>query len=168
MPTLIETAGAANANTYCSLATADAYFEDLRLHDAAWASASDDDKETALIWATQILDENCNWNGKIGSDTQRLRWPRSYIYTPDGISVDSDIIPEFLQHAAAEFAFHLLQEDRTLESNRDLKGFEKLKVGPIYMQIDQYTSKPVMPPSVWSKLKFYCTKYGSNKTLVRM
>lgn len=166
--TLIATAGADNANTYCDLAAADAYFSDLRLHDAEWASASIEDRSTALAWATRLLDEICNWKGVLATETQALRWPRSHVYDPDANLVDNTIIPAWLAHATAEFAFRLLQEDRTAESGRDLIGFEKLKVGPIYMQIDKYTCKPVLPPAVWSMVRFYATRYGKMKTLVRM
>jgi hypothetical protein len=167
---LIDTAGAQDANTYCSLDDANEYFENIRLHDAGWTTAAEEDRNSALAWATMLLDQMCNWHGRIASDTQALRWPRNYVRTPDGKLISSLIIPDWLKLATAEFAFFLLIEDRTVEAGRDAAGISALTVGPISLKFspESQREKVVMAPSVWAMVRFYCTRYGKNKTLVRV
>ena len=168
MATLIDTAGATDANTYCSVADADTYLEEFRGHTSDWSSATDGDKGIALLWATILIDQKCNWKGQKVTDTQALRWPRSFIYDQDGYSTDNTTIPTWLARATAEYAFFLLQEDLTVETNRDLVGISELKAGPIELKIDRIAKKASLPPSVWAMVSFYASRYGRSKTLVRM
>jgi hypothetical protein len=102
------------------------------------------------------------------SETQALRWPRTFAYDIDGIEVDSATIPQFLKNATAEFAFYLLSNDLTADDTRDLMGFEELKVGPISLKVDSITKKPVLPRSVATLIRRY-TRYGrSAKRLERL
>lgn len=168
--TLIETAGAASANTYITLTDADTYFADYRLHVSTWASAATANRNTALAWATRLLDEMCNWFGSKASTEQALAWPRAFVYTPDGDRIEDTEIPQWLKFATAEMAYFLLSEDRTLEAGRDSVGIKAMQVGPIEIDFDSAYSrtKSVMPPSVWSMVRSYCVRRGrGGKTLVR-
>jgi hypothetical protein len=146
---------------------ADIYHEK-HLYASDWTSASDDNKEIALMWATRLLDESVRWNGRAIADTQTLAWPRSYVYTIEGVALASDATPQFLKDATAEFARCLIAENRTLETNRDLIGFKELKVGDLELKVDSFKGKPLIPPSVWSIVRPYGSKTGKKKTLVRM
>lgn len=81
MPTLIATAGAADANSFVTVAAADTYL-DGRLAVTAWTGATADDKARALISATATLD-TLAYVGKRTTDTQALAWPRTYALRPD-------------------------------------------------------------------------------------
>jgi len=165
---VVETgAGLSTANAYCTVDEADLYHEK-HLYASDWTSATDDNKEIALMWATRLLDENVRWNGRVMSDDQALAWPRSQVYTIEGYSVASNTVPQFLKNATAEFARNLISEDRTLETNRDLMGFKELKVGDLQLTVDTYKGKPLIPPSVWSIIRSYGSKAGKKKTLVRI
>jgi hypothetical protein len=167
-PTLVATAGASNANTYCTLAEAETYM-DSRLHVDAWDEAVSDDKNKGLLWATSLLDDLVTWYGWKSTTGQALRWPRTGVYNIDGESISSLQIPQFLKDATAEFAFQLLSEDRTLETNRDLMGFESMTVGPLSLKIDPNTKKPILPMSVQNMIRNYTPAYNKEaKTLVRM
>ena len=167
-PTLVATAGASNANTYATLVQAAAYI-DARLHVGNWTNATSDDKNKGLLWATSLLDDLVTWYGWKSTTGQALRWPRTGVYDMDGQSISSTAIPQFLIDATAEFAFQLLAEDRTLETNRDLMGFESLKVGPLFMKVDPNTKKPILPTSVQNIIRYYTPSSGKqNKTLVRL
>lgn len=166
-PTLIATAAASDANTYSTLVEANTYIS-ARLHVANWDDETPDNKNKALLWATSLLDDLCNWLGLKGGTTQALRWPRTSVWDIDGQSVTSTAIPQFLKDATSEFALHLLDEDRTLETNRDMMGFEEMTVGPLSMKIDRYTKKPVLPASVQTIIRDYCASSRSAKTLIRM
>lgn len=167
-PPLVQTAGASDANTYATLAQANTYM-DSRLHVENWTNAVPDDKNKGLLWATSLLDDLVTWYGRKSGTTQALRWPRTGVYDIDGDSISSTEIPSFLIDATAEFAFQLLAEDRTLETNRDLMGFESLKVGPLSMKVDPNTKKPVLPTSVQNMIRNYTPSSGrQEKTLVRL
>ena len=167
MATLVlETgAGLTNSNSYCDLAGGNTY-HDNRLHVTDWTNASDADKETALVWATNLLDDMIAWNGTIANDDQALRWPRDGIIDLDGNTVDDDIIPDFLRESTAEFSRLLIASDRFADS--DTAGFKELKVGPIELVMDKYSASPKLPVSVWYMLKSYGSlNNGSNRELMR-
>jgi hypothetical protein len=166
---LVDTAGSAGANTYCSVESANAYFE-TRLHKDIWANAGAGDKGAALVWATRLLDEQVRWKGFQAFEDGALRWPRSFVFDPEDNELDHDAIPQWLKNATAEYAMHLLAADRTLETNRDFTGFKSVQVDVIKIAVNTYdtnAAKPVLPQSVWSMVKFYGSYYGRTKTLVR-
>ena len=158
-------------NTYATLNEAEDYIE-ARLHTDNWDDAIDNDREAALLMATALLDRLCNWDGDKASDTQALRWPRSFVYTPDGDTVDSATIPQFLKDATAEFALHLLGSDLTETISRDLEGFKQIEVGSLNLVLDTEGGaykKAIMPDSVWIIVRSYCSRMGSgSKILVRV
>jgi hypothetical protein len=109
-----------------------------------------------------------SWEGTIVYTTGALRWPRYDVYHEDGYQITQTAIPQFLKDATAEFAYHLLQEDRTLETNRDSIGYEMIQIGDLKLKVDKFTHKPIMPPSVWMIIRDYGTRAGRSVTLERM
>ena len=163
--TLIATAGSATANTYSTLAEAETYFEG-RLYTTNWDADTDPDKNKALVWATRLLDQLMEWDGSYMTSTQALRWPRGGVTTPDGVWLNSDVIPDFLQQATAEFAACLLDENRT--SDPDTLGFQEMAISSLELKIDKSDRKSVIPTVVWNIIKFYGVKLSNKgKTLVR-
>ena len=82
--TIDATAGDANANSYLTLADAQAIVDGM-VEDAdvtAWGSATDDQKNRALYTATQRLDRE-RFLGARATDTQALQWPRTGVRKPD-------------------------------------------------------------------------------------
>lgn len=150
---LVETSGASNANSYASLAEADDYHDGIPATNTIdWTGATDENKEDALMWATRLLDSWVTWHG-IKADTaktdgipdQRLEWPRENVQGPNGEDLDSDLIPQFLKEAAAEFARQLLIKDLTKEP---LRGFNRIRAGDITIDFDTVRSKRVLLKSV--------------------
>lgn len=161
--TLIATAGAADANTYCTLAEADVYFTK-RLHKTSWEEASSGDKNMALAWASSILDNEMNWHGwTMYPDVQALRWPRSGAVTPDGRSVTSVAIPQFLKNATAEFAMQLIADDRMADN--DMLGIKQIAVSSIQITRDKYDQRPLIPQAVWQMVRPYGTRYSSTSSV---
>lgn len=81
---IVATPGAADANSYLTLAAAQAIIDGF-VQDAdvtAWASATTDQKNRALFTATQRLDRE-RYLGARATDTQALQWPRTGVRKPD-------------------------------------------------------------------------------------
>ena len=156
--TLVATPGADDANTYCTLAEAEAYHE-TRLHNDDWVSASSSNKNKALAWATRLLDDLIEWNGSKTDVYQPLRFPRYNLVDTDGQILDSSTIPQFLKNATAEYAMHLIIGDRVKET--DLKGYQSIKVASIRITPDKYDNPAFIPPSVWEMIKDYGVRKNS-------
>ncbi len=154
MATLIATAGAANANSYCTLVEADSYHE-THLYASTWTDASDDDKVIALIWATRVLDQVCDWGGEKASSSQALRWPRGGVYDQDNIAISVSIIPTWLKNATAEYARLLLSKDRLQEMDDALNGLKRASVGSLSVEFDSSSQITVLPISVQNMISHY-------------
>lgn len=98
MLTVEDGTGLANADSYLSLAEADAYFASYVSEAAneAWASTSDDEREVALRVATRDLDllYGSRYLGSPVTTTQALLFPR----------IAPGPLPSRLKHATAELA----------------------------------------------------------------
>lgn len=165
--TVVVDAGAANANSYCSVAEGTTYHTG-RLHNDDWADAGSSDKSAAVVWATRLLDDHILWDGLRVGGTQILEWPRAGLFDPGGYSIETGSIPQFLKNATAEFARWLIAEDRTLETNRDLIGFDEMEIGTLKLKTNPNKTRPAVPPSVMSIISHYGHLKGRKKTLVRI
>jgi hypothetical protein len=81
---IVATPGAANANSYLTLAEAQAIIDGF-VQDADvqhWGSGNTDSRNRALFTATQRLDRE-RFLGARATDTQSLQWPRTGVRKPD-------------------------------------------------------------------------------------
>lgn len=137
--TIDATIGGAAANSYLTLAAAQAIIDGLVEDDdvTAWASATTDQKNRALYTATQRLDRE-RFLGARATDTQALQWPRTGVRKPDTyintyavgfpFRITTDYytdteIPDRIQYAQVVLAVYL-------NNNRDgmgLSGIEDYK-----------------------------------------
>jgi hypothetical protein len=156
--TIIATAGAANANAYCTVVEADAVIDDLPLAAVrlVWTAATTDDKTRSILYATKLIDRAFTFVGARATATQALEWPR-YVYGAyygwsDGsvaqFYVDSTTIPDRLKQATAEYARQLLVTERTADpSTEAASGIKRLKADVIEIEYQSGTivtmSKPV-------------------------
>ena len=131
--TIIATEGAANANSYLTVAEADSYLE-AHLDASFWAALDDEAKKAALISATRELDLLI-YAGRKSTQSQSLQWPRLGIVDRDGYTVTG--VPKLLKDAACEQVIYELTEDENLASDFDLKNLESVEVGPL-----KYKMKP--------------------------
>ena len=166
MPTLVaeDGTGLATSNSYCTLDEADTYHEG-RLHVSTWTSAGDDDKETALIWATRLLDELVVWDGLKYTEDQALLWPRDGCLDRGGYEILTSVVPQFVKDATAELARYLIGADRTAEN--DTRGFKYLRAGTLEMEISKYDRAGVLPDSVWNIVRFCATKAAAQTRFLK-
>lgn len=138
------TVGGANANSYATVAEADAYADTLSFR-TAWPATgtSDAAKEGALQQAARLLDTRV-WKGKKASSAQALAWPRYGVVDRDGYTLASDSIPAKVKQAQCELAVQLLAGDRT---SQDALQATRVKVGPIESEYS-VGAQPQIIPSV--------------------
>ena len=106
MATLNATAGAGDANAYATRAQAAAIFED-RPGSSAWAAATDEHQDAALIEATAEVEQRFTWRGEAASTTQGLAFPRTGLTRGD-VEVAADNIPTELVLGVSLYADFIL------------------------------------------------------------
>lgn len=145
---LNATIGSPDANSYVTVAEANAYFSD-RVHSSAWDDF--DDKASALVTASQMLDWYVRWKGYKSTSEQSMGWPRINVVRKDGTEVPSDIILPEVKVAAYELALSSLEADRTADD--PMAGIEQIKAGSLMVKADNgdadSTAADVIPEKVW-------------------
>lgn len=148
---LDATPGGANANSYLTVAEANAYMES-RLFTTGWpatdAGADLDTKERALKWATRTIDANVCFVGAASTSTQALKWPRTGMLDKNGFAIPSDVVPQDLKNATAELALRLIRSDLTLGSEVGVQGITKIKAGPVELQFKDEITLEAVPDGV--------------------
>lgn len=128
---LIDTAGAANANTYSSLAFARSFHES-RVHNSDWFEKfTQEQLAAALIEATRRIDLY-NYKGQPTTRTQFLKFPRQNMYV-DGGYADRLTVPVQVQYATAQLALDYLRKDvgaRSAQATASVSGqIQSFKAG---------------------------------------
>ena len=82
--TIDATAGGANANSYITLAEADAFVEAMinSTDVSKWSTGTDDNRNRSLAAAAERLDRE-RFLGARATDTQARQWPRTGVRKPD-------------------------------------------------------------------------------------
>lgn len=109
---LITTPGATDANSYISLADADAYFDD-RYGSASdrWAALTDPVKEGLLRQSTKKINK-IGYVGAKWSNNQSLQFPRSQRHSTLSTDASGDlIVPIDVQDATCECSLWLIVTD---------------------------------------------------------
>jgi hypothetical protein len=157
-PTIVATAGAADANSYLTVAAADSIADGM-VGTLAWSSASADNKAKALVTATNGL-ETLSWIGSRATTTQALAWPRADASCGDK-TPSTTTIPREVELATFDLANALLSDPTLLRNspttsalvtgvpNRDLK---RLKLDVMELEwntnVGNSTTKAVTPLTV--------------------
>lgn len=152
--TLDATPAGSAANSYCTVAEADAYFN-TSFNRPVWGATSTPNKEIALIEAVRLLDSQVKWYGYLATNTQVLRWPRAYVPSPDSYpshrsNMDSGLggpyaIPQPVKELACELAYHILSNLGYSSSENDLT---RIKVGPILLDFSEKVKNQGFPQVV--------------------
>ena len=150
--TIDATVGGASSNSFLTLAAAELLIHSRPFHSAWDDITVDDQKESALIHATRILNRY-RWQGIIASTAQMLAFPRSSLYDYDGREYAADAIPAWLEEATAELAFIMATEDRL--SDTGTEGFSEIKVASIEVKVDKYDRPDDVPDRVLDIIKPY-------------
>ena len=143
---IVATPGAVNANSYLTLAEAQAIIDGMVL-DAdvtAWGTATTDNKNRALYSAAQRLDRE-RFLGARATDTQSMQWPRTGVRKPDTyintyavgfpFRITTDYftdteIPTQIQYAQAVLAAFLHNNTDALGLS-GLEDYKNVKIGSL-------------------------------------
>jgi len=129
----------------------------------AWASATTDAKNRALVTATQRLDRE-RFLGARTDDTQALQWPRSGVRKPDTYIntyavgfpfritedyFDDDEIPDQVKRSQVELAVYLNNNVDGIGLS-GLEDYKSVTIGPISVVTNNYGAVGVdkIPPMV--------------------
>lgn len=137
MAIIAETgAGLASAESYASVAEANAYFAARK--NAAWDAADVvDQKEPALRQAAQYLDVQYRFKGARLSLDQALSWPRSGV-SFDGYILRSDAVPRQIKDACCELAVRAITG--SLLADTAAQYVASVAVGPIHRTMSAPTN----------------------------
>ena len=134
-------------NSYVSVEDADAYWA-IR-GDDDWDSASDEEKESALVRATTYIDYNYEFVG-YHKDGANLAFPRHGCYHISGNFrckyVDSNTTPVEVKEACYELGLEALGGD--LVANSTGRRLKKEKVGDLEQEYFQGQSEETFYPRV--------------------
>lgn len=133
MATVIATVGAADANSYVTLAEADAYFAD-SFGRSAWGIAAQGDREVCIITASRYLDQYMTWMGEKASSIQAMEWPRMGTYDKTGRSYPNDIIPGPVRFATFELAYYILDNGGLSFASQSI---DRVKVGSVDVEFSE-------------------------------
>jgi hypothetical protein len=145
------TIGGLAPNSYITEAAANAYFD---LHFTPNPFLKAQNPRVLLTHSTRLLDFYMDWDGVRFQDEtlQSLDWPRYQV-----LDVLSDIIPQRVKDAVCELSSYLA----TNGVSTDLAEVNKIRVGPITLDLDSDGSGFLLPPQVTRMLNHL----GSAKSL---
>jgi hypothetical protein len=166
--TVEDGSGVDGANSYLAVADADTYHLDRGNTD--WAAATTAAKQTALIRATDYIEQEYGerWKGCQVASDQALAWPRYDV--PNGATgyyLPSDELPQALLNATAILALEALAAD--LNPNLDRGGMVKRERVDV-LETEYMDSAPpwTSRPAVDGLLQKYLTGSSINRQTVRV
>ena len=141
-----STVGTPTANSYASVAEADAYFVDM-FNRPLWASAVQATKEALLVTASRTLDMYIDWMGYPVSDVQSMGWPRNYAYDKVGLAYSNSAIPMPVKFATYELAYYIIQNGEVSFVEQIV---DEVKVGGIQIKFSDGSVVAGIPDQVLS------------------
>jgi len=109
--------GVEDANAYIDIPYVETHLLGERL--TRFTGLSDDEKEAAIIAATQLVDISFEWLGKRKTFEQGLNWPRACVEL-DGFTVEG--VPAAVKKAACEAVWLVMTEESlfSTENNKEV------------------------------------------------
>lgn len=124
----------------------------------AWAAATTDNQNKALVQATRWLDSAANWSGTKTSDSQPLEWPRDGAACGD-TAVTDGTTPDAIAYATFEVAGLLLQDADADASAGEGSNVKRAKAGSAEVEFFSSTvgeaGDTAFPPLVHRLIKCY-------------
>lgn len=143
MTTVVADVGLATANSYVTVAEADAYFSD-SFGRPLWITPATtaDVKATLVVYASRLLDQYMEWAGSRATDTQSMEWPRIGAYDRFGAMIPSDQIPKQVKYAVFELAYYALENNGLSFADQTI---DSVKVGSIQVEFTPKSTDAGIP-----------------------
>jgi hypothetical protein len=154
--------GKANAESYCSVASADARHS--AFGNTAW-TGTDAAKEAALRRATAYMEQAYRerWQGIRRHVDQALSWPRWDVCV-DSYTIDTESVPAEVANACADLALKALADDLNADLTR---GVVRKKIGPLETEYDRYSPQSKRFRAIDMMLSPFLKGSSATATLVR-
>lgn len=169
MPSAVDaTVGGVASNSYATLAEVNTYFGDRLPLAPPWVASGDAAAQT-MFMATRNLEQfgqsirllvpagggiaayyrtARHWTGAPATTTQKLSWPRTGMLDNNGNAIPSNVIPQELKDAEAEFAGQLLKSDVTLNNDVIVQGLTSVRAGSVSLTFKDQIFKQTIPDAV--------------------
>ena len=139
---LEDGSGMSDANSYVSLAYADAYM--VNRNYTAWLTQSEYVKKAAIIKAMDYVDNIFDWKGTRLYKDQALSFPRKGLIDDEGFDYSGEI-PEKVKKAICEAAFYVYKS-YSLYIQKDVNGAlkkDKKKADVVETEKEYFSSEDV-------------------------
>ena len=133
-------------NSYISLDYADSYASSTMRYDE-WSVY--DNQESALKFATILLENRVRWYGCKTSSSQTLQWPRRGLLDRYNKAVDSSTVPEIVKQIQAELAFYMMENKPMVINN----GIEHMDFEGLSMNLK--ANKQTIPWKIFSPVSIF-------------
>ena len=141
--TVVATPGAADANSFATVAEITAYYEARVPIEVAdeWVEATPNEKAAAAVMATLWITSLIEWTGYPTSTTQSLPWPRTGMLKRSELEYVPDTeVPQEVKNLQAELARVLLGTDRLSENDIQANAITYLRAGPVTLKFSDTKS----------------------------
>jgi hypothetical protein len=157
--TIDATLQGASANSYVTLAEADAYFETVP-DSATWTDKTDDQKNRALISATRWIDA-LSFYGDRCTETQALKWPRED-YKVDGIKLVCTLIPQQVKVATYELARAFANDTDSITGTSGTSGlYDEVELGELKVKYKDSSTTPGLINNIFDVYPWLETYLGA-------
>jgi len=140
MPPLVPTPGAADANTFASLAEYKTYLAS-KLHAAPWVAEAlagttlDEALSVDLIVSCRVLSFALAWTGSATSpSTQSLPWPRDGMVNINKYPIANTVIPDGVKLAQCELAYQLHNGDLFAQNEAADRNVKSVVAGSVEVE----------------------------------
>ena len=149
----------ASANSYVTLAEADAYFETVP-DSSTWTDKTDDQKNRALISATRWIDA-LSFYGDRCTETQALKWPRED-YKVDGIKLVCTLIPQQVKVATYELARAFANDTDSITGTNGTSGlYDEVELGELKVKYKDSSTTPGLINNIFDVYPWLETYLGA-------
>ena len=157
--TIDATLQGASANSYVTLAEADAYFETVP-DSSTWTDKTDDQKNRALISATRWIDA-LSFYGDRCTETQALKWPRED-YKVDGIKLVCTLIPQQVKVATYELARAFANDTDSITGTSGTSGlYDEVELGELKVKYKDSSTTPGLINNIFDVYPWLETYLGA-------
>ena len=153
------TVSGVSANSYVTLAAADAYFETVP-DSSSWSDKTSDQRNRALISATRWIDA-LSFYGDRCTTTQALKWPRED-FEVDGIKLVCTLIPIEIKVATYELARALANDTDAITGSTGTTGlYDQVELGELKVKYKASSTTPGMVNNVFDLYPWLQTYLGA-------